>query len=119
MDKKLKTKWVKALRSGDYNQGYHALCNARKDGDYFCCLGVLCDIAGGEVSPTKGNSNDMRYWYGGTGYDNSNCHFLPKALRIDSGISSQEQNDLANLNDDGRSFTVIADWIVKYIPEDK
>lgn len=40
MKKSIATRWVKALRSGKYTQGKTAL----KDGDDFCCLGVLCDI---------------------------------------------------------------------------
>lgn len=33
--------WVKALRSGDYKQGRGRL----RDGKFFCCLGVACDLA--------------------------------------------------------------------------
>ena len=41
MNQEIKTKWVNALRSGDYEQGQGALKNP--DGQ-FCCLGVLCDL---------------------------------------------------------------------------
>ena len=39
-------KWVKALRSGEYQQGYENLCKEDEiSGDFeFCCLGVACDI---------------------------------------------------------------------------
>ena len=39
-------KWVKALRSGDYQQGKANLCKEDKiSGDCeYCCLGVACDI---------------------------------------------------------------------------
>lgn len=47
MDAKLKEDWVKALRSGGYRQGIGKL----RSGDEFCCLGVLCQIAGVEISP--------------------------------------------------------------------
>ena len=40
--KKNKTDLVIALRSGNYKQGKKAL---RKD-NFFCCLGVACDISG-------------------------------------------------------------------------
>lgn len=40
MDKRIRTQWVKALRSGKYKQGRGQL----KDGNTFCCLGVLCDL---------------------------------------------------------------------------
>lgn len=38
----LARKWIDALRSGQYKQGQKKL----RDGDAFCCLGVLCDISG-------------------------------------------------------------------------
>src|SRR3954466_11512237 len=42
MDANLKTKWVEALRSGEYNQ-----CRGNlKSPDGFCCLGVLAQISG-------------------------------------------------------------------------
>ena len=37
-------KWVPALRSGDYVQGVDRL----KENGKYCCLGVACDLAGGE-----------------------------------------------------------------------
>lgn len=40
MSPELKTRWLEALRSGEYKQGRAYL---RKD-DKFCCLGVLCDL---------------------------------------------------------------------------
>ena len=40
MDSSLKQKWVRALRSGKYEQATGALRNE----DGFCCLGVLCDV---------------------------------------------------------------------------
>lgn len=42
MDAELKRKWVKALRSGRYEQGAGAL----HDGKRYCCLGVLGKISG-------------------------------------------------------------------------
>lgn len=40
MNKEIKDKWVEALRSGNYKQGYGNL----QTGDSYCCLGVLCEI---------------------------------------------------------------------------
>lgn len=45
MNKRIKRKWIKALRSGEYVQGYARLCIPGKDFDSFCCLGVLTDLA--------------------------------------------------------------------------
>ncbi len=44
MDPELKKKWVAALRSGEYKQGRNRL--HRKVDNSFCCLGVLCEVAG-------------------------------------------------------------------------
>lgn len=50
MDANLKAKWVEALRSGKYEQGELFL---RKNGKH-CCLGVLCELAGLEISEGGG-----------------------------------------------------------------
>lgn len=47
MDKTLKRKWIKALRSGKYRQGQGELYSKGK----YCCLGVLARIQG--CSTTK------------------------------------------------------------------
>jgi hypothetical protein len=41
MNPEVKAKWIKALRSGEYEQGRGHL---RSISNCFCCLGVLCDI---------------------------------------------------------------------------
>lgn len=41
MNKGIKKKWVKALRSGNYEQGKELL---RTLDNKYCCLGVLCDL---------------------------------------------------------------------------
>ena len=49
MDQNLKRKWIEALRSGKYRQGYDRLHR----GQTFCCLGVLCEVAGFDWEPTE------------------------------------------------------------------
>ena len=46
MNKVIKRKWLKALRSGEYKQGRGRLltCNVEGDNPKFCCLGVLTDL---------------------------------------------------------------------------
>ena len=69
IDPEFKAKWVAALRSGDYIQGRGTLClvprsimddmeaagipmgPSRADAQ-FCCLGVACDISGGDWEDT-------------------------------------------------------------------
>jgi hypothetical protein len=40
MNQEIKQRWIKALRSGEYKQGYGNLYHCGK----FCCLGVLTDL---------------------------------------------------------------------------
>ena len=49
MKKGWKRKWVKALKSGDYEQGKERLMSKRGgDTAKFCCLGVLCSLVNKE-----------------------------------------------------------------------
>ena len=82
MDKELKEKWVAALRSGDYGQTTGCLV----DGRGHCCLGVLCEVAG----------------FG--------LHFWTELLSR-GGPPARTQRELALMNDNGKSFEQIADWI--------
>lgn len=36
------SRWADALESGEYRQGHYRL---RSKDNYYCCLGVLCDLA--------------------------------------------------------------------------
>ena len=40
MNQEIKQRWIQALRSGEYEQGYENLYHCGK----FCCLGVLTDL---------------------------------------------------------------------------
>lgn len=100
-----KKRWLKALRSGEYEQAVHRLravtVGPVKKVEGFCCLGVLCDIAG-------------------VRWQNNECKFGAKKLN-DRGldffdISSGAQNILCELNDESRrSFKQIAQHIEKHL----
>lgn len=112
MNKTLADRWVTALRSGAYKQGQGYLNNDGK----FCCLGVLCDVAGvpRELAPTEDASK--MYKYGGSPlvlYKN-----VQKAVGVRSteGLADVEvrgvtYTSLADANDKGVSFADFADWI--------
>jgi hypothetical protein len=98
----IKKRWVEALRSGNYKQTTGCLRN----GDGFCCLGVLCDI----VDPEgwgNGSSLGIPYRHG---------NFIPDAktlqlVGIESGASTEIRH-LTEMNDNsGNTFSDIADWI--------
>lgn len=92
MDKKLKAKWVKALRSGKYEQGGLVL----RHENAYCCLGVLRHI------------NDPK--------DNESSDIEPGAMLSDKqlkrfGFGPRTAEKLADMNDEGISFNEIADYI--------
>jgi hypothetical protein len=110
-----KTHWVAALRSGKYKQATDVL---KSTSGGFCCLGVACDINGVE-------------WE--TDY---NPHIdYPRIQTVNGGVYMPYEEDLPEdvysvlfqeliprqdvyvavylsvMNDGGRSFSEIADWI--------
>lgn len=95
MNASFKKRWVKALLSGKYKQGqgYLRQYNPETDELRFCCLGVLRDI----ITPSSRATTPM----------------MSKFHTKQCGLSSDAQETLADLNDDGWSFKRIAAWIEK------
>lgn len=85
MNKKDKQKWVKALRSGKYKQGKYKLHN--KSDDTFCCLGVAVNLklCGKTTKPEEFISRNF--------------------------LNDKSQQILSAMNDSGKSFKTIADYI--------
>jgi hypothetical protein len=126
MDTKVKAEWVAALRSGGYKQGEGFL----RMGDSYCCLGVLCDIAGsGEwiSEPAEWEPEDVFQFLPGNFQSSVQAEqqVLPYSLvqnlelpdsQVDLDLA-QRNNDsvgplnLTTLNDDGFTFDQIADVI--------
>lgn len=113
MNQEIKSRWVTALRSGQYRQGRLAL---RNTSDEYCCLGVLCEIAVQEnVIPEPVRNMDL-YRYGDA--DDSNSSYLPLSVQMWAGLtknpvvtSGSDDVLLADLNDAWKSFEEIADLI--------
>jgi hypothetical protein len=103
MDKQLKQKWIKALRSGEYVQGTGKLVRDAGSYDRFCCLGVLVDVLGGEWTDERFDNYELN----GLSYDQES--FIDGGY----GIGKTDQKNLATMNDLGQSFIQIADWIEK------
>ena len=93
MNKTLKDRWIKALRSGEYKQARKTL---RRRNGRFCCLGVLCDIQGAE------------WKWDGTYYITHGCAAMPPGI-YEAGLNYASK--LSEMNDDGKSFATIADFI--------
>ena len=101
LNRELMEKWVAALRSGEYKQGAEYLCQYDEDGNAaaFCCLGVLenieprikCDDGGDELL----DEDSLKEFLG----VNRNDGFL--------------QSTYAGWNDEGMSFSEIADRLEK------
>jgi hypothetical protein len=96
MDAQLKAKWVEALRSGKYPQ----TTNYLKDDDGYCCLGVLCDVQGADFDAIKEEFGSL-----------SLSHNPQKYLgQLGGGCTT-----LAQMNDNGKSFSEIADYIERIL----
>lgn len=108
-----RTKWVEALRSGEYPQMMGFLKVNRKGVDKYCCLGVLCEVLKTDLSielrPEDSNEPTIYQLYGHVG-------ILGTLTLVKVGLTSHEQARLTDLNDyEGKTFAEIADWIEENI----
>jgi hypothetical protein len=120
MNTEVKTQWIDALNSGEYQQTKKQLF----DGDKFCCLGVLCDL----YSKEHGEEWDYRYsdfedhnrWYfcdqgeilphvvmDWAGLKSEN----PKVELIDGESKEALFSDIASMNDSGYTFKELSNYI--------
>ena len=125
LPKRLKAKWVKALRSGKYVQGTEELLKTHydddddddsseenQDQDQYCCLGVLAKICG--LADT-----DLRNVELPSELSPDLCNKFPPMLRQEV----EDENDkptivgkLTKMNDSGNwSFKRIASYIERYL----
>ena len=102
MDPTWKEKWVNALLSDEYEQGQYTLhtYSAYRDGDSYCCLGVLADLLVKE---------DQADW---DSEELDGKDILPTRILKKVGITPSTQSKLAKMNDDeGLDFPAISDFI--------
>lgn len=98
LPEEFKTKWIAALRSGEYKQGNESLYNPSNN--THCCLGVACRVAGED--PLMSDEDGFI----------EGLELVPEILHGDCGIPEK----LAYMNDaihgeSHHSFDEIADWI--------
>lgn len=114
MNQEVKEKWVAALRSGKYQQAGGHL----RDGDQFCCLGVLCDISGMGTWAAAVDDDERSTFITTTGDRASGT--LPFEVQDWAGLTSStgdpvyiagDKFELAGHNDGGATFEQIADAI--------
>jgi|GEM_PF-3411517 len=105
-----KAVWIAALRSGDYKRGKGRLKKKLKGKDSFCCLGVLHDIHGEwgdsitSVVGYKSYAPKGIFKYG----------YLSRGTS--RGLDTHTQHILASMNDRGKTFNQIADYIENNVP---
>lgn len=110
-------KWVEALRSGEYEQCSKQLRKKHRGAYRYCCLGVAADIS------SLGNWNNNEFISGLQRED----QVLVENVKIWLGLNTShgrldikkttggiQHITLAELNDEGKSFSEIADIIEKY-----
>ena len=108
MKKDIAEKWVKALRSGKYEQGIACLNRSNK----FCCLGVLCDLAVKEGVSIKVTQRKKYMFYNGV------KSVLPLMVQEWANMTSPQGvlfngGALTAMNDKGATFEEIAKIIEK------
>jgi hypothetical protein len=117
----VKAKWLKALRSGKYNQTKGQL----KDETGYCCLGVLCEVKG-RLAPFVDDNlfgdTDQKGVHIDLKIENlkvkmpkvsGKALISPKSCWIPTWVDRKAQKVLADMNDNGSDFKEIATWISK------
>ena len=111
MDKQIKTEWVEALRSGEFNQGRDFLHNTAME--TYCCLGVLSTIIGKDDTRWDGEK-----WHSHHADETELDVFsgtIPSRVRNEIHFSRCEQRTVIDMNDTAKaSFNEIADYIEKH-----
>lgn len=111
----LQRNWIKALRSGKYEQTSGWLHNDKG----FCCLGVVCDVLGLPVKDERDQSannarayilDPFKQWSDDIAY----ARMLPDRMANVLGLNSDQMHALASSNDKGMTFSEIADDIERY-----
>lgn len=111
MDTEVKTKWLDALRSGEYHQGAHYLRSRGGAEDNFCCLGVLCELAVAEgVIESPLMDEEMIYQYG-PGAERS---YLPKEVQAWAGLPDMHGALLSSGDEPWCSLTEMNDQEIPF-----
>lgn len=124
MKKEIKDRWITALLSGDYLQGTSFLHRNVKGQEFYCCLGVLSDLAFKDGLVARSLSEDTWYYITQTDPSDMSRSGLVDSIIKWSGLYEKDQghikiiDDLIHLNDVGLSFQTIVEYI-QNLPDDK
>ena len=109
MNQELKDRWVGALRGDDYEQGRKRL---RCNDDMYCCLGVLADIH----DPSLWEEElDGWFYVDMEGELPSDMEELALGQWNDRGTPRDVEGHLIAMNDGGKTFDTIANWIEVHV----
>lgn len=129
MKPEIKAEWLRRLRSGEYTQGKRRLrVTTAKGEERYCCLGILCEMAVEQgVIKSEPLAGDKYSDYKGTTHaygDSQMSHattVLPPEVIMWAGFPHDGRPlpvspwinpwGVAIKNDDGMSFSEIADFI--------
>ena len=121
MDAKLKDLWLKALRSRKYRQAENAL----KDGDGYCCLGLLCHVAAGaglvpsNAKVEEADATLVYHWTADDFPEAENGELPDGAFGLPYSIilEAMSRNDGTDVFEGAnQSFPQIADWLETALP---
>lgn len=136
--RRARLKWAKALESGKFGRTKGYLCKTKANGETgYCCLGVAADVIvpgtwhaslidehiGQQYLPPEseipeGKEIVWKFKPEHVDFGRVDDSFLDGTSRELLGITNDEQMALANANDKGRPFSVIAGWIrAGHIPQ--
>lgn len=105
MNQRVKTLWIEALRSGEFQQDIGQLCRVGADGvKRYCCLGVLEELALREGVIESFQDSD-----GGLDLKVMQWAELTDTLPLAGKVG------LHAMNDNDKDFNYIADQIEKYL----
>ena len=111
LNPEFKTKWLTALRSGEYQQCRSDL----KNHTGFCCLGVLADLENPEWVPAFGYGRLVPFKDGVCLAAHSSSGQLSSNFGRKVGLSYDGAMALIGMNDGGDSFVKIADYIEEHL----
>lgn len=95
----VKEKWLAALRSGSYKQGYEQLVSNPDEGFRYCCLGVLADVC--SAWPRVAGNEVLK-----------DSHLGEDDYLL---LDEDTQAELTKINDAKVGFPAIADYIEEQV----
>jgi hypothetical protein len=116
LPKHVKAKWVKALRSGEYEQCQRRLADFKGG---FCCLGVLQHVLDDGKIDLNEHGLARTFMSFETEQNLGVYHALNQQTKNKGGYSVCVRDKLASMNDGGyeypttKSFKEISDWIAR------